>query len=295
MLAITGATGHLGQATTQALLPKVAPSEIVALVRDPQKADRLRQQGVQVRRGDYGDVASLVAALQGVDTVLLISTSELEYDLRMRQHKNVIDAAGQAGVRHIVYTSVLNPSRESLFSASPSHLATEEYLRASGLAYTLLRNTLYLDLVPMFAGQDAVPSGKIYFAAGAGKVSYALRADIAQALANVLTTSGHDNQTYDIAPGPAYSMQDVAATLGEVAGRPVEYVPISGEAMAAGMRQHQVPEPVVSLMVEIAGAMAQNEFNTSSPVFEQFLGRKPTDLKTYLTSVQANQTAAGPE
>lgn len=287
MIAITGATGHLGQATINHLLTKVVPAEIVAVVRDPQKADGLRQQGVQIRQGDYNDAASLAAAFQGVSTLLFISTSEIEYDLRMRQHQNVVDAAKQAGVPHIIYTSVLNPSRDSFFSASPSHFATEEYLKASGIAYTLFRNTLYLDLVPGFIGEGTLPSGQLHSAAGDGKVSYALREDIAQALANVLTSTGHENQTYDIAPGPAYSMQDVAATLSEVSGQPVAYAPISPDDLAAGMRQHQVPELVVDLMVGIAKAMAANELNASSPALEQLLGRKPADLKTLLTTVYA--------
>jgi NAD(P)H dehydrogenase (quinone) len=285
MLAITGATGHLGQATIKALLPKVPATDIVAVVRDPQKAPDLQQQGVQVRRGDYNDAAALVAAFQGVDTVLLISGTDLAH--RTQQHKQVIDAAKQAGVQRLVYTSVVNPSRTSYFGASPSHLDTEEYLLASGLSYTVLRNALYLDLVPGLVGKDAVPSGKFYFAAGDGKVSYALREEIAQAAANVLTSSEHENKIYDIAASPAYSMHDVAATLSEVAGQPVAYVPVSAEDMAAGMRQHHVPEPIVEMMGGIGRAMAAGEFDVTSPAFEQLLGRTPTDLKTYLSAVQA--------
>jgi NAD(P)H dehydrogenase (quinone) len=196
MLAITGANGHLGQATIKALLTKVPATDIVAVVRDPQKATDLQQLGVQVRQGDYNNAASLLGAFQGVDTVFLISGTDLEH--RTQQHQQVIDAAKQAGVQRLVYTSVLNPSRTSHFGASPSHFDTEEYLLASGLTYTVLRNALYLDLVPGFVGKDAVPSGKFYFAAGDGKVSYALREEIAQASANVLTANGHENKIYDI-------------------------------------------------------------------------------------------------
>jgi NAD(P)H dehydrogenase (quinone) len=284
MLAITGATGHLGQATINALLTKVSASDIVAVVRDLQKATDLQQQGVQVRRGNYNDAASLVAAFQGVDTVFLISGTDLAH--RAQQHQQVIDAAKQAGVQRLVYTSVVNPSRTSYFGASPSHVDTEDYLLASGLAYTVLRNTLYLDLVPGLVGKDAVPSGKFYFAAGDGKVSYALREEIAQASANVLTSNGHENKVYDIAPAPAYSMQDVATALSDVTGQSVAYVPVSVEDMAAGMRQHHVPEPIVEMMGGIGRAMAAGEFDVTSPAFEQLLGRKPTDLKTYLATVQ---------
>lgn len=285
MFAITGATGHLGQATITNLLPKVSAQEIVALVRDPQKATDLSQHGVLVRQGSYDDIASLVAAFQGVDTVLLISTSETDYAIRMQQHQNVIDAARQVGVRHLIYTSVLNPSRDSAFSASPSHLATEDYLVASGLTYTVFRNTLYADIVPGLVGQEVLSSGKFYLAAGDGRVSYAVREDIAKALANVLTTTGHDNKIYDIAPSPAYSMHEVATAISEVTDQPVEYVPISGETMAAGMRQQQVPEAMITLMGGIVKAMNDNELDSSSTDLEQLLGHKPTDLKMYLSSV----------
>ena len=287
MIAITGATGHLGRATIQALLAEAVPAEIVALVRDPSKADDLRQLGVQVRQGDYDDPASLFVAFQGIEKVLLVSTSELGDRIRTQQHQHVIEAAQQAGVRHMVYTSVLNPSRNSHFGGSASHLATEEYLKASGLTYTVLRNTLYLDLVPTFAGAESLPIETVYSAVADGKVSFALREEIGQALANVLTSTGHDNQVYDIAPAPAYSMQDVATTLGEISRHPVAYVPITADQMRAGMREHQVPEPVVDLMVGIVSAMRGNEFNSTSGTFEQLLGRKPTDLKTHLTSVYA--------
>jgi NAD(P)H dehydrogenase (quinone) len=285
MLAITGATGHLGLATIQALLPKVAATDLVAVVRDPQKAASTLPQGVVVRQADYNDPVALRAAFQGVATVVLISTSELEHNARLREHQNVIDAAKQAGVQHVLYTSVVNPSPTSPFGASPSHFATEEYLRASGLTYTILRNTLYLDILPMLVGEGTLASGQLYAAAGAGKVSYGLRAEMAQALANVLTSAGHENQTYDIAPGPAYSFQDLATTLAEVTGKPISYLSISSEEMAASLRQHHVPEPFINLALGMHQAMATNEFDTSSPTFERLLGRQPTDLKTYLTTV----------
>jgi NAD(P)H dehydrogenase (quinone) len=285
MIAITGATGQLGHATLQALLPKVASQDVVAVVRDLQKAQALTSQGFQVRTGDYDDPATLLSAFQGIDTLLLISTSETKHALRVLQHQHVIDAAKQTGVRHVLYTSVVNPSQHSAFGASASHLLTEDYLRASGLAYTVFRNTLYLNLVPLFVGAEAVSSGSIYFAAGEGRVSYVLREDIAQALANVLTTPGHENKIYDIAPGPTYSFYEVAAALSDVSSQPVQYVPISSADMAAGMRQHQVPESFMEVLSGIAVAMQDNEFNKSSSALTQLLGHEPTNLLTYLQSI----------
>jgi NAD(P)H dehydrogenase (quinone) len=285
MLAITGATGQLGLATLQALLGKVASSDVVAVVRNPHKAASLLPQGVTVRTADYNDPAALVAAFQGVEKVVLVSTREMDTTVRMRQHQNVLNAATQAGVRQVLYTSVLNPSLTSTFQASPSHLLTEEALQALGLRYTILRNTLYLDNLPAQVGNDAVASGKLYAAAGDGRASYGLRTEMGEILANVLTSEGHENQVYDIAPGPAYSFHDVATTLSKVTGQPIAYVPVSAEELAAEMRKHQVPELFANLRLGVHEAIKNGEFAAPNGTFEQLLGRKPTDLKTYLSTV----------
>jgi len=285
MLAITGATGHLGLATIQALLGKVAPSDIVAVVRNPQKAASLLPAGLPVRTADYNDPAALVTAFQGVEKVVLVSSRELNTEVRMRQHQHVLDAAMQAGVRQVLYTSVLNPSLTSTFQASPSHLLTEEALQASGLGYTILRNTLYLDNLPAQVGNGAVASGKVYAAAGDGRASYGLRTEMGEILANVLTSEGHENQVYDIAPGPAYSYGDIATTLSEVTGQPIAYASLSPEALAAGLRANQVPEVFANLRLGVDEAIKNGEFAAPTDTFERLLGRKPTDLKTYLTTV----------
>ena len=186
------------------------------MVRDLQKAAALATLGVELRQGDYNDPASLAAAFQGVTTVLLISGTDMA--TRAQQHRHVIDAARAVGVTRLVYTSAVNPSADSAFVASPSHAATEDYLRASGLTYTILRNTLYLDLLPMLIDPGALASGKFFYAAGSGQASFALRAEIAEVLATVLTGPGHENQTYDIAPAPAHSMDEVTAAISAATG-----------------------------------------------------------------------------
>jgi NAD(P)H dehydrogenase (quinone) len=285
MIAITGATGHLGQATIQALLAKVSANEIIAVVRDPQKAAGLQAQGVQIRRGDYNDQASLTAAFAGADQVLLISTSEVEYELRVRQHRHVIAAAQQAGVAHLAYTSVVNPSPNSPFPASPGHYATETDVRNSGLTYTIFRNTLYFDILPALVGDSAVANGSLYANAGDGRVSYALRSEMGEAIANALTSGESANQVYDLAPAPAYSMVDVAAALSQVSRKPVQYVPVSGPELAAVMREHHLPEPMIQVLVGMMQAMEQGEFDLGSPALEQLLGRQPTTLPQFLAGI----------
>lgn len=151
------------------------------------KAADTLPQGVVMRQGDYSDPASLHAAFQGVEILLLISFSKLQFEARLREHRNAINAAQQAGVRHLVHTSLVNPSPELAFGASLSHFATNEYLRTSGPTHTILRNTLYLGILPMMVGEGTLASGKLCSSVGGGKVSYALREELAEALANVLT------------------------------------------------------------------------------------------------------------
>ena len=287
MIAITGATGHLGQATIQALLRTVPASEIIAVVRDPHKAASLQAQGVQIRRGDYNDPASLTEAFAGADKVLLISTSEVEYELRVRQHRHVIAAAQQAGVAHLAYTSVVNPSPDSPFPASPGHYATEADVRSSGLTYTIFRNTLYFDILPALVGDSAVAGGSLYANAGAGRVSYALRSELGEATANALLSPASANQVYDLAPAPAHSMADIAAALSQVSGRPVQYVPVQATELAAVMREHQLPEIMIGVLVGMMQAMEQGEFDLGSPALEQLLGRKPTTLQQFVAGVYA--------
>ena len=285
MLAITGATGQLGQATLRHLSAKVAAGQLVAVVRNPQKAAALAASGIELRQGDYNDPASLVAAFQGITTVLLISGTDMA--ARTQQHRHVIDAARAAGVTRLVYTSGVNPSADSAFVASPSHAATEDYLHASGLTYTILRNTLYLDLLPMLIDPGALASGNFFYAASNGQASFVLRAEIAEVLATVLTTPGHDNQTYDIAPAPVHSMNEVTAAISAVTDQPLRYVPVSGDELTAALRQHHLPEPLITLLVGMARAQAKQEFNLTSPVFEQLLGRQPTSLAAFVQTVFA--------
>ncbi len=285
MLAITGATGQLGQATLRQLATKLPPDQLVAVVRDPQKATALSAQGIHVRQGDYNDPASLVTAFAGVTTVLLVSGTDLA--ARAQQHRHVIDAARTTGVARLVYTSGLNPSAASAFPPSPSHAATEAYLRASGLAYTIVRDALYLDVLPLLVRPEALANGHFPFAAGNGSASFALRAEIGEALAAVLTTEGHDNQLYDLAPAPAYSMQDITRVISTVTNRPLEYVPVSDDELTARLRQQAAPEPMVAAVVGFARAMAQGEFDVTSPVLEHLLGRRPTSLQTYVETAFA--------
>lgn len=206
MIAITGASGKLGQLVVKELLQTIPAAQIVAAVRSPQKADDLRALGVQVREADYDRPETLTEAFRDVEKVLLISGVEPEG--RVRQHKAVIDAAKQTGVKSVAYTSILRAATSSLILAN-SHKETEEYLKNSGLEFVLLRNGWYLEnhteaLAP------ALAHGAVIGSSGQGRFASAARADYATAAAMVLTQPGHANKTYELAGDQSYSMSEFA-------------------------------------------------------------------------------------
>jgi NAD(P)H dehydrogenase (quinone) len=287
MILITGASGHLGAATIRALLAIAPASDIAVMARDAQKVAAWTAQGLSFRQGDYNDQASLETAMQGIDTLLFISSPDTDDAVRAHQHGNVIRAAVAAGVQDIVYTSMLHTSPDASFLPAASHLRTEETLKASGLSYTILRNTFYADVALQLMG-NALESGQWYFAGGDAKANFAARTDMAEALARVLLApQEHHNKTYEIAAGESHSCAELASIVSELSGRAIQYVPISNEALAEGMRGAGLPEPLVAVLASGAKAIAAGELDSTDPALEQLLGRKPLGLKEALRQVLA--------
>jgi len=289
MILITGATGHFGKGTIDSLLEKGIPANTIsALARNPEKAEALKATGVNVIAGDYNDEASLKKAFAGVDKLLFVSGSDLQN--RVQQHHNVIKAAKEAGVKHIIYTSY---ARKNETETSPiaiigqQHLETEKAIRESGIPYTFLLNTLYADMVPMYVGEKVFETG-IYLPAGNGKTSFTTRRDMAEAAAVVLTTAGHDNKAYVIAGNDNHTMHEVAALLTELTGKPVAYNSPSKEVYVDTITKAGMPLEYASLFAGFMEAIEQGEFETADPDLEKLLGRKPTSLRDYLGSVYAN-------
>jgi NAD(P)H dehydrogenase (quinone) len=240
MIAITGANGHLGRATLTQLLRRPEAPALIATARDPGKAADSSQLGVAVRRADYGDYESMRTAFGGAEVLLLIS-GDAPVPVRIAQHRNAIDAARAAGVGHVVYTGIIDPDPQSPFTFAAIHADTEAYLKASGLPYTVFRNGLYLE-DPAHDDRQPFRSGQFFFPGGEGKISFAARSDIAEALANVLTQpAAHRDQTYTITLPQAYAFADIAAMLGQTGGVPVRYADIPAEALESELRKHQLP------------------------------------------------------
>lgn len=286
MILVTASTGHFGTAVVNELLEKIPASEIAVLARDAQKAQAFADKGISVRIGDYKNYASLVTAFQGIEKVLLISSND--FDDRFGQHKNAIDAAKEAGVKFIAYTSV--EAKDAHNSATEviakDHALTADYLKASGLTYVLLNNSLYADVVPMFVGEKVLDSG-VFFPAGDGKVAFATREDMAAAAAVVFTTEGHENKEYAIAGNEEYSFADVAAFLSEISGKEVPYVSPDEDTYKQVLTDAGVPDIFVWMLSVFAKAIKQNEFETGKAELETLIGRKPVTLKEYLTQVYA--------
>lgn len=281
-IAVTGATGKLGRATLKFLLARgLAPASIRPIVRDLAKAHDLVDGKFDVAYGNYTDAAVLETAFSGVDKLLFISTSALGEE-RMLHHRNVVSAAKNAGVKHIVYTSVIKPLPVACFAASPGHFHTEALIRESGIPYTFFRNNLYLDIVPFLFG-GALATGTLAHSGGNGRIGFVAREDIAEGLSKVLTSEGHLNREYPITVSrPCYGLTEIAAELGNASGKSIGYQPVTPEEFRHALEQASLPPPVVAMSVALGDAVRAGEFDLSDPAFEKLLGRAPVSLRDFL-------------
>lgn len=275
MIVITGATGNLGRLVVAELLGRVPAGEVVAAVRNPDAAADL---GVRVREADYDRPETLRAAFDGAEAVLLISGSEI--GRRVPQHQAVVDAAKEAGVARLVYTSVLHADTSPL-SVAPEHQATEEYIRASGLSYTLLRNGWYNENY-LAAAKQGAESGVILGSARDGRVASASRADYAAAAATVLTGDGHRDAVYELSGDTAWSMPEFAAEVATLAGRPVTYRDLPVAEYAAALADAGLPEPVATMLSGNDTHIAEGWLADTPGDLAKLIGRQTTPLRDTL-------------
>jgi NAD(P)H dehydrogenase (quinone) len=291
MILVTGATGHFGNATINFLLEKgVNASQISALVRNEQSADELKSKGVNTLIGDYDNYNSLLTAFKGVEQLLFVSSSDIMK--RNAQHHNVVNAAKEAGVKHLIYTSFQrrNESESSpLWIVAESHIQTEKWLKESGIDCTILKNNLYMDFLPGFIGENVAASGVIFVPAENGKVSAVLRSEMAEAAANVLTTDGHIGKEYHFTNAEAVTYQEIAKTVSEVMGKPIIYISPSVEEYGKTLSSYGVPAEVVGIFSSFAVAQAHGELDIESTDLEKLLGRRPTSVKDFLIKLYSTK------
>jgi NAD(P)H dehydrogenase (quinone) len=272
---VTGASGQLGRLVVQRLLEKCPAKDIVGIVRDPGKAADLAGAGVEIRVADYDDRASLDAAVAGLDKLLLISSSEV--GRRFPQHKNVIDAAEAAGVKHVIYTSAPKATTSTLILA-PEHKATEEYLVASGLQYTILRNNWYTENYAQSV-RMARETGELVAAAGAGRVASASRADYAAAAAAVLVGEGHEGKVYELAGDHAWDYNELAATIAEITGASCSYKAVEPVNIVAAMTAAGLDEGTAGFVAALDTNIAEGALADSCDDLTTLIGRPTTPLK----------------
>ncbi len=253
----------------------------MALVRNESKAADLKAKGIELRLFDYDTPATLASALSGIDKLLLISANEV--GRRTPQHKAVIDAAQQAGVPYIAYTSLLNADHSPLGLAQ-EHRETESLIKASGLQYTFLRNNWYSE--NYLAGvTHTVEIGTLYGAAGEGKISSAARADYAEAAAKVLTTSGHENKTYELAGSTSFTLADLAGDIADVSGKEITYQNLSAEDYTQALTQAGLPAGLVDIIVDADIQTEKGAMFSDSKDLEQLIGHPTTAIKEQVAAI----------
>ncbi|HEV3050681.1 MAG TPA: SDR family oxidoreductase [Longimicrobium sp.] len=273
MIAVTGATGHLGRLVVENLLERgVEPGQVVAPVRSPDKAGDLAARGVQVRHADYSRPETLGPALQGVEKLLLISSSEV--GKRAEQHRNVVEAARSAGVKLLAYTSILKADTSAMQLAA-EHKASEEGIRASGIPFVFLRNGWYLE---NYTGNlaPALEHGALLGSAEEGRVSAATRADFAAAAGAVLTGTRHENRVYELGGDESFTLSELAVIIAEASGRPVEYRDLPEEAYAGVLAGVGLPEAFARVLADSDRGIARAELFTDSGDLARLIGQPAT-------------------
>ena len=281
MIVVTGATGQLGRLVIKALLIKVPAAEIVAAVRNPEKAKDLAETGIQVRYADYSQPASWDEALKGADKVLLISSSEIGQ--RANQHSNVIDAAKRSGVKLLAYTSVLHAGTSPLGLAA-EHRATEALLSASGVPFVLLRNGWYTENYT--AGVPAALAHcAVYSCAGDGRISSAARADYAEAAAAVLTSDNQAGRVYELAGDTSYTLTELAAEISRQSGKNIGYVNLPEAEYKSVLIKVGLPEIIAELLANSDTGASKDALFDDSRQLSKLIGRSTTSLATAIAAI----------
>jgi NAD(P)H dehydrogenase (quinone) len=282
MIAVTGASGQLGRLTVRLLLERVDAARVIALSRTPEAVEDL---GVVTRLADFDDPDGLVTAFDGVERLLLVSTNVFATTgRRVRQHTGAVRSAVKAGVGHVLYTSLAgagDPAHPAADAAD--HRATETALAESGLAYTVLRNSMYTQLILM--GLDiALTSGMLVDNSGYGATSYVTREDCAAVAAAVLAQGGYEGQRLEVTGPRALTLVEIAALITEFSGVPVRYLPVTDEETVAALVAYGMAEPAARLFATIGKSTRDGYTNVVTDVVERITGRRAMSVADFLAA-----------
>ncbi|WP_437733651.1 SDR family oxidoreductase [Sorangium sp. So ce1335] len=284
MIILTGATGHLGSSVLKHILKLVSPSEIIVSLHNRRAREELEKARVQVRAGDYTDPGSLEDAFRGGDKLLIVSHPSFSDDLRVTSHKNAIDAAVKAGVRHIYYTS-LSFGQQSKAAVMRAHLDTEAYLRSRGVTYTIIREGVYMESFPVFLGFFRPGSDEVVVA-GDGGVAWAARDDLGEATARILAGGGFDDETITLAGPEAYTLEQTTALISSILGREIRFSVVSQDEF---VRRNGAHGDVARFWASTYPALAAGEAAAADPLLGAVLGRPPVSFASRLRELLASE------
>jgi NAD(P)H dehydrogenase (quinone) len=279
-IGVTGATGQLGQQVISKLKHRMSSGHIIALVRSAAKAKAL---GIEIREADYTKPHALVNALKGIDQLLLISSNEIGQ--RVTHHKNVIEAAKKAGVKWIVYTSLLHADTSTL-TLAPEHLETEQALKASGIPFTILRNGWYTENYTSNI-KGALAGGALIGSSGSGKISSAARADFADAAVAVLTGKGHEGKTYELAGDTAYTLDELAKEVSRQTGKLVPYKDLPEEEYVKVLTGFGLQEGIAKAIAGWDVSISEGELFDDSKQLSALIGHPTTSMPTVVAEAIA--------
>lgn len=285
---ITGATGGLGSKVIQLLKDKTGVQNLAVLVRDAKSklAIQYDADGIAIKTGDYADVESLERAFQGIDILYFVSGGD--DNQRVKLHKNVVDAAITTGIKHIVYTSSVRKDESDsapLAALINAHIQTEHFIRASGIAYTLLRHNLYAEVIEMMIGDkhQLLKTKTIYLPAADGAASFVPKKDLAEAAVNILLNpSAYANKILEFNGSEPIAFSAITEIIAETMKQPIRYISPEVTKFEAQMNKIGLPHPAIEILRTFSLAIAEGEFDQRSKDIETVLGRKTRSLTEFL-------------
>jgi NAD(P)H dehydrogenase (quinone) len=286
---VTGANGNLGRLVAEKLINKKGSEKIILGSREPVNLNQYAGENVELRKIDFEDAASLTAAFTGVDRLLLISTRSMG-EQRQRQHQNAIDAAVKAGVKHVIYTSMLKPEK-SLVTFAPDHDLTEKALKSSGLEWTILRNSWYLENL-LTSLQKSLASGWWLTAAGSGKIAHVSRDDCAEAAAAALLSNSTSDRQFDITGPQAYTVEDIAKIVGEIFAKTIQVKHVSDDALRETLLSAGVAPLFVPVAVSSDANTRAGNMNIVSSAVKELTGHNPQSLPEFIAIHKEGLSAA---
>lgn len=277
MILVTGANGQLGRRIVDHLVARLGGTAGLAVsVRHTDRAAALADRGIAVRQGDFDQPEQLARTFAGIEKLVLVSTDGPQAQ-RIAQHRNAIAAARSAGVGQILYTSFIDTAPDSPADFAAVHRATEADLAASGIKFTLLRNTLYADLLPMTVA-PALQGGSFNLPACTGKTSFVSRDELAHAIAAAALAPALAKQVYELTGQATHDFHEVAAAVSKVSGKPIRYEAVSEAAYAGALAAHGLPDWLALALANMYSAVAAGNFDRVSNDFAALVGHPPRPL-----------------